>query len=354
MLSMMLKRPNKYEILDVPIPAPGEGQALIKVTQAGICATDLATIAGNNPMTIYPLIPGHECVGEVVSAPTNSGYKPGERVTIFPSVGCGKCLACNNGLTNHCPTFKVQGINLPGGCFAQYMVSNVDQLIRLSDKVYERFGPLIEPLAVGTHANRRGGTSKGSSVLVIGAGATGLASALSARASGAARVLLVDRFESRRQKVLQLGFADFSTLSGDALISWVEKSVGSVDIVLDNVTNGQTVGIAAQVLRPGGRCVLIGLPHGDHGLMLPFSLGYKKELSFVFSRNYVKNDFFETIELLEMDAYDPAPMITAIYPLTRIAEALKSLQDNPEKHVKVLVDLEVQQTASTSDMILSG
>jgi L-iditol 2-dehydrogenase/L-gulonate 5-dehydrogenase len=338
MLAMMLDRPEEYRVVDVAMPEPGEGQALIKVARAGICASDLATIHGVSPIATYPLIPGHECAGEIVSAPEDSGYGPGDRVTIFPSVGCGECPACREDRTNHCPTFKVQGISLPGGCFAEYLATNVEQLVRLPDHVYERFGPLVEPLAVGTHVNRRGGTSKGETVLVIGTGAIGLASALVARAKGAAKVLLVDRFESRRQVAAGFGFADFSTDSGEALAAWVESRVGSVDLVLDNVTNDQTVAVAARVLRPGGRCVLIGMPHGDRSLTLPHPQSYRKELSFVVSRNYVKDDFVETVALLDAEAFDPTPMITATYPLASMAEALKALYDNPEKHIKVLVE----------------
>ena len=335
---MMLDRPEEYRVVDVPMPEPREGQALIKIARAGICASDLATIHGVSPIATYPLIPGHECAGEIVSAPEGSGYRPGDRVTIFPSVGCGECPACRDGRTNHCPTFKVQGISLPGGCFAEYLVTNVEQLVRLPDHVYERFGPLVEPLAVGMHVNRRGGTSKGETVLVIGTGVIGLASALVARAQGAAKVLLVDRFESRREVAAGFGFADFSTASGEALAAWVESCAGSVDLVLDNVTNDQTVAVAARVLRPGGRCVLVGMPHGECSLSLPHPVIYRKELSFIVSRNYVKDDFVATVALLDAEAFDPAPMITATYPLASMAEALKALHDNPAKHIKVLVE----------------
>lgn len=335
---MMLDRPEQYRVVDVAMPEPCAGQALIKIARAGICASDLATIHGVSPIATYPLIPGHECAGEIVSAPEDSGYGPGDRVTIFPSVGCGECPACRDGRTNHCPTFKVQGISLPGGCFAEYLATNVEQLVRLPDDVYERVGPLVEPLAVGMHVNRRGGTSKGETVLVIGTGAIGLASALVARAKGAARVLLVDRFESRRQVAAGFGFADFSTDSGETLAAWVESRVGSVDLVLDNVTNDQTLAVAAQALRPGGRCVLVGMPHGECSLSLPHPVIYRKELSFIVSRNYVKDDFVETVALLDAGAFDPTPMITATYPLASMAEALKALHDNPEKHIKVLVE----------------
>ena len=73
MLAMMLDKPEEYRVLDLPVPEPGEGQVLVKIARAGICASDLATIHGVSPIAAYPLIPGHECSAEVVEAPQGSG-----------------------------------------------------------------------------------------------------------------------------------------------------------------------------------------------------------------------------------------------------------------------------------------
>ena len=338
MLAMMLDKPESYRVIDLPMPEAGDGQVLVRVTRAGICASDLATIHGVSPIASYPLIPGHECAAEVVEAPDGCGYAAGDKVTVFPSVGCGACPACDDGRTNQCPTFKVQGIGLPGGCFAEFMTTHVSQLVRLPDTVYDRFGPLVEPLAVGMHVNRRGFTAKDEVVLVFGTGTIGLASALIARALGAARVLLVDRFESRRAVAERFGFSDFTTHGGEALVSWVREQVGAVDLVLDNVTIDQTVDVSTKILRPGGRSVLVGLPHGDHSLILPHTESYRKELSFIVSRNYVKDDFIKTVEFLEAEAFDPSPMVTAIFPLAKVDDALKALHTTPEQHIKVLLE----------------
>jgi L-iditol 2-dehydrogenase/L-gulonate 5-dehydrogenase len=80
------------------------------------------------------------------------------------------------------------------------------------------------------------------------------------------------------------------------------------------------------------------MPHGECSVSLPHPIIYRKELSFIVSRNYVKDDFFETVALLDAEAFDPSPMITATYPLARMAEALKTLHDSPEKHIKILVE----------------
>lgn len=337
MLAMVLDRPDQFQITNVPVPVPGSGEALVRVKSAGICASDLATLHGNSPIASYPLIPGHECVAEVVSAPPGSEFGEGDKVTVFPSVACGACTACGEGRTNHCPTFKVLGIGLPGGCFAEYMVVGVDQLIPVPDMVFDRFGALIEPLAVGVHNNRRADTKPGETVLVMGSGVIGLLAAQVARAKGVARVVLVDRFESRRQMAGKLGFNDFSTARGEKLSAWIAQHVGAVDLVLDTVCTGEMLIVTAQVLRPGGRSVLIGMPHGDAELAVPHPEFYRKELSLIISRNYIRQDFMDAIQLLENGAVEPSAMVTGVFPLKSMSAALAALEGSPEDHLKIMV-----------------
>lgn len=337
MLAMMLDEPNRFRMTEVPMPELGPDQALVKVTSAGICASDLATIHGHSPIAAYPLIPGHECVGEVASAPAGSGYSVGDLVTVFPSVGCGICKACREGRTNHCPTFKVLGIGLPGGCFAEFLSANVDQLVRMPRAVYDKTGPLVEPLAVGQHVNRRGATQAGETVVIIGAGVIGLSCALVARAKGAAKIALVDRFETRRAMLAGFGFENFTTTSGPSLVEWLAATLGPVDLVMDNVCNPQTLGAGAKALRPGGRTVLVGLPHGEAILQLPYADAYRKELSYIVSRNYIKQDFTDTVAMLESGAIDATGMVTANFPLADMARALQDLEGSPENHLKVVI-----------------
>lgn len=338
MFAMVLERPRDYRVAEVPVPTPESGQALIRIRMAGICATDLATIDGHSPIAVYPLIPGHECIAEVVEVPADCGYAAGDTVTVFPSVGCGTCRACREGRTNHCPTFKVQGIGLPGGCFAEYMAVNVDQLVPVPETVSDRFGALVEPLAVGVHINGRAECAPGATALVVGSGVIGLMTAQVARARGAARVVLVDRYESRRHMAARLGFTDFSAASGEDLQAWLKDEIGAFDVVFDTVCQEQTLATGMKALRPGGRYVLIALPHGaDQSLSIPYSVAYRNELSFVVSRNYVRQDFLDAVELLQSGALDPASMVTATFPLERMGEALTLLAEHPDEHLKVMV-----------------
>src|SRR5690606_22874840 len=94
MKAVVLKAPGRFACVERAAPEPGPGEALVRIVAAGICASDVATIKGENPVAAYPLTPGHECVGIVEAAPANTLVRPGDWVTIYPSVGCGACPAC--------------------------------------------------------------------------------------------------------------------------------------------------------------------------------------------------------------------------------------------------------------------
>ena len=134
---------------------------------------------------------------------------------VYPTTGCGRCRACRDGRINNCPRIRVFGLSDPRGCFSEEFVVPEAQCVPVSEAVLDRFGALVEPLAVGVHVVRRGGTSEGDTALVVGTGAIGLATTLVARSRGV-RVLGADRYPEREQPARACGTSDFTTESGDA------------------------------------------------------------------------------------------------------------------------------------------
>ena len=306
----------------------------MRIVCAGICASDLATIRGDNPIAVYPLTLGHESIGVVESAPAGAAVAAGDWVTVYPSIGCGHCPACRAGRINHCPTFTVLGISRDGGLFSERVAVGVDQLLPMPPALHGERGALVEPAAVAVHVNRRGGTRAGERVLIVGAGVVGILTAQVARAYGAAEVILIDRLASRRAVLEQLGFSRFLVAGGDAL----EQQVGAaVDVVYDTVCSEATLALGANVLSPGGRLVLVAVPHGTAPLGMPFARIYRRELALIASRNYVPDDFREAIRLLEAGALETAPMVSATWPLADFAAAYADLTGHPERHLKVLL-----------------
>ncbi len=338
MQAVYLAKPQHIEVIEQPEPTPQAGEVVIRVVAAGICANDLSLITGNNSIGKFPIIPGHECIGVVQSIGMGVKLELGAWVTVYPSVGCGKCLACLEGRINHCPNFRVLGIDLDSGCFAEKMLVRHEQLLPVPTGLRHAQGALIEPSAVAVHVNKRGQTKSGDRVIIIGAGVIGLLTAMVARALGASQVMLIDRLERRRTICAELGFNEFycvpDQLEPDALTSiW-----GSAfNLVFDTVCNNATTNAGLHALLPGSTFVLVATPKSKTVLEVNFPLLYKRELSLVVSRNYVPQDFFDAMQFIESGQINLEPLVTANYSLEEFPKAIHALQNQPEQHIKILI-----------------
>lgn len=338
MKAVSLPQPKTIHLIETPDPTHGHGEVVIRIVAAGVCANDVALIAGNNSIGKFPIIPGHECIGVIESVGPNVSLEPGTWVTVYPSVGCGTCCACKEGRINHCPTFRVLGIDLDSGCFAEKMLVRADQLLPVPESLRHAHGALIEPAAVAVHVNKRGQTKPGSRVIVIGAGAIGFLTALVARAMGATRIALVDRLEQRREVCAQLGFEEFfcssDILEADSLV----KNWGSeFDLIYDTACTKVTINAGINSLLPGGTLVLVATPKTQTTLEVNFPLLYRRELSLIVSRNYVPQDFIDAMNLLETGQINLEPLVTAHYSLEQFSDAIHALQTQPEQHIKILI-----------------
>jgi L-iditol 2-dehydrogenase/L-gulonate 5-dehydrogenase len=340
MRAIVLHEPNRYSLEAVDDPIPEAGDAELRVRMVGICGTDLHVLKGHNPFVNYPLIPGHEYVGEVLNAPEDSQLKPGKRVVAYPSRGCGVCRACRDGRTIHCPKFEFVGVTRSGGGFAEKAVAPDSQLIPLPDTIADVDATLIEPLAVAVHAVRRAGivkdTPQAPSVVVIGGGTIGLLIGQVARRFGAASVVLSEPLAGRRALASKMGIDALCNPAEEDLVEFVIGKLGMVDIVFDVVATAATFLTSQTVLRPGGCLVTVGLP--SKSAAIPYEMLFKKELSAVASRTYFRDDFAEAIGLISRKEIAVAPLISAVLPLADFREGVRLLESEPGKYSKVLID----------------
>jgi 2-desacetyl-2-hydroxyethyl bacteriochlorophyllide A dehydrogenase len=334
---LCIAEPGRIDVAEVAEPVPGPGEVLLQLHSVGICGGDVSLYTGMNAIARYPVVPGHECVAEVLSAPRGSALRPGGHVVVYPTLSCRECRACRAGDANRCVRMTVLGLSAPGGCCAERFTVPEDHCVALPAGMADRFGALVEPVAVGCHVVDRGGVEPGDTALVIGSGSIGIATALVARARGVARVLLADVRESRREPAARCGFTDFTTAREAALADWVRALVGQVDLVYDTVTVNATVAVGAEVLAGGGRHVAIASAKPGHRVELPYGHFYGRELSFVACRNYRRDDFHAAIRLIEEGTVDPRPLRTGVYALPEAEAALAELVARPERHTKVLL-----------------
>jgi 2-desacetyl-2-hydroxyethyl bacteriochlorophyllide A dehydrogenase len=210
---------------------------------------------------LMPVTIGHEFAGRVVETASDvTSISKGDRVTVWPSMSCGTCQACRDAQPEHCERKVTLGLTR-NGAFATHVTTPASQCFVLPDNVDFELASLTEPLCVGARAVEVGEVKLGQSVVVLGAGMIGLATALMARRSGASRVIVVGKDDPVRLKVAQsLGFADTIDLAEADLAAEVQRRVGGkVDRVFEATGVTASIHDGLSILRRGGVLVVTGI-----------------------------------------------------------------------------------------------
>ncbi len=327
MKAMVLHAPNELGRGDVPQPEIPAGHARVRILHSGICGTDLKIFSGAIPAR-YPLIMGHEMVGELAG---------GERVIVDPVLNCGRCFHCRIGQTNLCPNGGLIGRETNGG-FAEFAVVPEAQIFRLPDSVDLAVAPLIQVATTCLHAQERAAVSAGESVAVIGLGVSGQLHVQIAKARGAGKVIGISRSRFKNDLARKLG-ADMTIEAGARAVNEVlEETEGrGADVVIECTGVMASIAQAIHMVRPGGRIVLFGITNATHG-DLPFYDLYFKELTLINNRAAVARDFPATIELVERGALRLAPLVTHRMALEELGSALALLEDGADQRLKIILD----------------
>ena len=210
------------EFRDLPRPKPKAGEALIEVTAAGVCGTDVHIYEWNGGYEFMaPLLPltlGHEFAGRVVDVEGDAqALMPGDLVVVVPSIPCGHCAHCLGGAAESCERRTAKGTSADGG-FARWITAPVVNCLPAPAGVDDELAALAEPLTVAYEAVRKGGVGRGDRVLVIGPGSIGQAIAIYARLAEAAEIVVVGRDDALRFETLRaLGFHDLVDIGASDL-----------------------------------------------------------------------------------------------------------------------------------------
>lgn len=204
MRAVLAEGPNQYSVADIPAPTPKAGELLVKPRFSGICGSDVKILAGQVSDIGFPLVPGHEWVGEVVDAGAAERGWVGKTIVSDILQNCGLCVPCNRGLHNLCESMVEPGINAQGS-FADLMVVRADKAIRFPEDLSAEVGSLAEPLSVALHALERATPQAGRDVVIFGAGGIGLLLLQAVRLYDVRSVTVVEPLASRRSAALRCG-----------------------------------------------------------------------------------------------------------------------------------------------------
>lgn len=303
MAGVWLEQSRLHYRQDLPLPFIADGEALVKVRLAGVCATDLQLLRGYYP---FCGIPGHEFVGEVAAAPSEPAWV-GRRVCGEINIGCGVCPACRQGLAMHCRERQALGIKGRNGAFAEYVRLPLANLHAVPDSVADECAVFCEPLAAALAILDAVPIRPSDAVLIVGAGRLGQLIARVLRLLGC-RLALVARHERQRHLAEAVGVACLA-----------EEAVPPQRFTVVVEASGAPGGLqlARQALQPRGTLVLKSTFQGETPLNL--SPLVVDEVRLVGSRC---GPFAPALRLLEQGLVDPRPLIDAVLPLAQAVEGL--------------------------------
>jgi threonine dehydrogenase-like Zn-dependent dehydrogenase len=325
----MVGSPGSIALESRELAAPGDGEAIVRVAECGLCGSDLKLYSGRHPKLQPPLVLGHEFHGTV-----EAGARAGERVAVFPPVGCGRCHNCRRGEPHTCAEMTFVGGERQGGLSDLVTVPEANLLPMHPDVPADR-RVFVEPLAVGVHAARRGDVRPDEEVLILGAGPIGLFTALALRHLGAERIVLADLAADRLALAERLG-AGRTVDAGDAA-DFVRDEVRpeGVDVAFDCVGGQATATDALGLTRNGGRAVLVGIAPRE--LTLDGVVLQRGERAVVGVQMYTRDDFTAAMEMLAAGALPPGETLTRHFPLDDVSTAFAELEAGRRDVLKLVV-----------------
>ncbi|HJN59801.1 MAG TPA: zinc-binding dehydrogenase [Alphaproteobacteria bacterium] len=336
MRAMVLKEPGLLIQEDRERAAARHGEALVRVRRSGICGTDLKIYNGAISVG-YPLVMGHEAVGEVVAGNGNGGGgRITGRVIVDPAYFCADCFHCRAGQMHLCPNGGLIGRDRDGG-FADYVAVPRRNVHALPDEIGDDEAPLIQVLTTCLHGHRKVDIFPGEAVVVLGLGVTGQLHIQLAKARGAHPVIGITRSAWKRELAERLG-ADLTAPPGADAKAMILAATGGrgADLVIESVGQVATLAQAIEMTRTGGRLLPFGIISEKEGA-LPFYDLYFKELEIVNSRVAKSRDFPACIDLVQRGVVKLKPLISHTLPVDDLAGALAMLADENSNSMKIIM-----------------
>ncbi|WP_418320074.1 zinc-binding alcohol dehydrogenase family protein [Piscinibacter sakaiensis] len=335
MLAVICETPGRLIATQRPLPTLADGDVLLRVKRVGVCGTDLHIFSGNQPYLNYPRVMGHELSGIVEQTPSGSHLAVGDTVYVMPYMSCGHCIACRQGKSNCCVNIQVLGVHRDGA-FTEYL-SVPQSFVHKAEGVSLDQAAMVEFLAIGAHAVRRGNVLSGQRVLVVGAGPIGMAAMIFARLRSAT-VTALDSRQDRLDFCMQhLGVDGAIALGDDDEQQLAAASDGEAfDVVFDATGNPQAMERGFKFVAHGGTYVLISIV----GANITFSDPefHKRETTLLASRNATTEDFETVLRAMRAGDIPDRALNTHRMTLAEVPSEFSKLLDPARGVVKAIVE----------------
>ncbi len=341
MRAFVIDQPGEYSIKeDITKPVPQNGELLLEIHKVGFCGSDLTTYCGLNPIVSYPRIPGHEIAAKIFDAGPNvpENYNKGDKVLALPYTTCGNCWSCVSNRPNACKNNQTLGVQQDGGMKEYLTISHEKAITGINDLSLNDIA-LVEPLAVGFHAAKRGTPKEGDNMLIFGCGLVGLGAIIGGAAMGA-NVTAVDIDEQKLISARQFGAKYTINSSTQNLEEEVRKLTDGHGpaIVVEAIGLDATFVAAVDLVAFTGCVVYVG--YVKNPVQYVTKIFVMKEIQIMGSRNAVKQDFDDVLKVMRSSNMPFEQLITKEVPLTEAGSALEHWKNNKGKVSKILVSFD--------------
>jgi len=328
MRAVKLLDAHVLELVELADPAAAPGEVVVRVDGCGICGSDLTSYKVG---LFTDTVPGHELAGVVESLGDGvTAWSAGDEVVIDPKIPCGACDDCRRGAAHRCAMALTAGIGFArDGGYAERVAAPAALLHRLPAGLALEHACLVEPLSVAIHGVERARLRRGDAAVVIGLGSIGLLTVATLHARGIAPIIGVDPVADRRRLALDLG-----ATTSLAELREVRGVIPPPPAVIECSGYAPLLHAAADLVAPGGRLVLVGVPFGETSVV-PL-MWVTREIEIIGSIASGAADFDASLRML---AADPgiARIVTRRASLAELPEVFAELV-TPASGGKVVVD----------------
>ena len=344
MKAVVLTGIRQMELADVPEPSiKKDTDVLLKVEVVGVCGSDVHYYEtgriGEQQVVEYPFIVGHEFVGTVKAVGgAVTRVKVGDSVVVDPAIACSDCDQCRQGRRNTCRNLKFLGC--PGqidGCLCEYIIMPEDCCFPTDNKITFAEGVLCEPLAIGVYAVKQANLSENADIAILGSGPIGLSCLVCARAENANACYVTEKIDERIKIAEENGATWVGNPNKEDIVKEIlNRQPAGMDVVFECAGQQETIDEAVELLKPGGKLMLIGIPRIERTFLMIHKIR-RKEITLINVRR--QNECTQAcIDLIASGKISVDFMITHRFKLEQTKDAFDMVAEYRDGVVKALIE----------------
>ncbi len=343
MKAVQLTGIRELRVADIAKPEiRADNDVLLKIETVGICGSDVhyyETGRIGDQVVEYPYIVGHECAATVAAVgPGVSRVELGQRVAVDPAISCLNCDQCEKGRENTCRNLKFLGCpDQVSGCLCEYIIMPEHCCFPMPDDMSFAQGVLCEPLAIAVYAVAQSGLRQADNIAILGAGPIGLSCLLAAKAKNITDCYMTEKIKER----INIAAAAGASWAGnpdkqDIVEQILQREPEGLDVVFECAGQQETLDQAVELLKPGGKLMVIGIPRTDT-INFPAHMLRRRVITIINVRRQNRCTQ-EAIEAIVSGRIDPNFMVTHTFSLERIKEAFELVAGYQDGVVKAMIE----------------